>query len=316
MLPLISPLPALSLNSPPSTPNFPYLPLQTYFLISLSGALACALTHLTVVPLDVLKTLRQTSSSSKPSLFSGSLPTVLGYSFYGLTVYPTYNLLLRYLPTIFIHLTPQDSSLISGALAACVACVGLAPMEAIRIRTVSDPLTYENLNIKDRAILAGGTKELYRGLPPLLIRQVCFGTVKFAAFEYLLSVVLESEVFGWTERGGWVASLAAGVGAGLVGSIVSQPADAVLTWLGGGEGEREDLVGGMMEMLEKRGVKSLTKGGGERLAWAGFIIGAQFALYDEIRGRAGVGEEGIKQAVAEAMKVKEAVGGTGIGGPF
>ncbi|GMH65532.1 hypothetical protein TrRE_jg13547 [Triparma retinervis] len=271
-----------------------------------------------MLPLDVLKTRRQTKTPTNPSFptspWDGALPTILGYTYYGLSVYPTYNLLIRVLSHPPFHTPPELSSLLAGSAAAVVACVGLAPMEVIRIRTVAEPWVYKDLSLPEKASLIGGLGPLYKGFAPLLVRQVCFGTVKFAAFDYLLASILESEALGWTERGGWEASLIAGVGAGLIGAVVSQPADAVLTWLAGRDCRSTTILAAARELVSRRGWGSLGEGGGERLAWAGFIIGAQFAAYDAARGAMGAGEEGIRQAVNAANAASEVVKLVGQGG--
>jgi len=61
------------------------------------------------------------------------------------------------------------------------------------------------MKVRDVVSKCGGIEGLYAGWWPLVIRQVCFGTVKFAVFDYFLTAILESEILGWTERGGWEA---------------------------------------------------------------------------------------------------------------
>ena len=125
---------SLTLYPVPSTEIFPYLPPPLYSLIALSGAFACSFTHLTVLPLDVLKTRRQVPPSPSPSStpWDGALPTILGYTYYGLTVYPTYNLLIRTLPDVLPLLTASQSSLLSGSGAAVVGEAERRPAGAKR----------------------------------------------------------------------------------------------------------------------------------------------------------------------------------------
>ena len=77
---------------------------RVYGLFALSGGLGCAITHLTVVPLDVVKTRLQTrpgvysgfadafdtirKEEGTRMLFWGAWATAAGYLTYGLTVYP------------------------------------------------------------------------------------------------------------------------------------------------------------------------------------------------------------------------------------
>ena len=87
------------------------LDARTYLLFALAGAVGCAGTHSLVVPLDVVKTRKQTDKAKKTKregsvsdggmvdgvrrlwdeegwdgVFRGVEPTVLGYLFYGVTV--------------------------------------------------------------------------------------------------------------------------------------------------------------------------------------------------------------------------------------
>ena len=129
-----------------------------YTLFGVSGATGCALTHTLVIPLDVVKTRIQTDSSTTttttggslldsaktilekegwPGLLLGTQATIVGYLWYGLSVYPSYTFFKRSLAT------SGAVALVAGALAAVVASVGLTPMEACRIRTVAQPQQYQ-----------------------------------------------------------------------------------------------------------------------------------------------------------------------------
>jgi len=145
-----------------------------------------------------------------------------------------------------------------------------------------------------------GWESLYAGWWPLLIRQVSFGTVKFAFFDYLLTLLLESGRLGWTEKGGWEASLFAGVGAGIAGAIVSQPFDAVLTWLACNDSASVGVVEGFKELVDTKGPKAIAKGIEERIVWAALIIGIQFAIYDGLREIVGVSDADIRMIVQAA----------------
>eukprot|EP00913_Durusdinium_trenchii_P019269 g18111.t1 len=92
---------------------------QDYALFALSGAFGCSLTHSLVIPLDVVKTRLQTSpgrfknanllsgmqeiyqeeglGGGLGGLLAGWEPTILGYLWYGITVYPGYEFFKRLL---------------------------------------------------------------------------------------------------------------------------------------------------------------------------------------------------------------------------
>ena len=168
-----------------------------------------------MIPLDVVKTRIQTDSTTATTTAGGSLldsaktilekegwsglllgtqATIVGYLWYGLSVYPSYTFCKRFLATSVLSsdvaaLHGNAVALVAGALAAVVASVGLTPMEACRIRTVAQPQQYQQGGLLGtlQAIAQedpiAGWRTLYAGLPSLLTRQVIFGSVKFLAFE-------------------------------------------------------------------------------------------------------------------------------------
>jgi solute carrier family 25 phosphate transporter 3 len=127
------------------------------------------------------------------SLLLGTQATIVGYLWYGISVYPSYtffkNSLAHALPDAFALAHVNDVALISGAIASIIASVGLTPIEAARIRAVAEPSVYRplgllgTLGVIAKEDLEIGWKSLYAGLPSLMARQVIFGSVKFLAFE-------------------------------------------------------------------------------------------------------------------------------------
>jgi solute carrier family 25 phosphate transporter 3 len=207
-----------------------------------------------------------------------------------------------------------------------VASLGLAPIEAARIRAVADPLTYRPLGLAGTlgAIAAegsggggagggGGMRALYAGLPSLLARQVVFGSVKFLAFEVACEWMYGSwpslRDATWTCLG---VSLAAGGLSGVVSSVVSQPADSVLTYVAaqgrraGPDAAAAPGLGpweGCARMVREGGPGSLFRGLGSRCLWAGSIIAGQFLLYDVFRACLGVSDADLQQVYSLVIPV-------------
>eukprot|EP00429_Kryptoperidinium_foliaceum_P049920 CAMPEP_0176111940 /NCGR_PEP_ID=MMETSP0120_2-20121206/56214_1 /TAXON_ID=160619 /ORGANISM="Kryptoperidinium foliaceum, Strain CCMP 1326" /LENGTH=582 /DNA_ID=CAMNT_0017446161 /DNA_START=146 /DNA_END=1890 /DNA_ORIENTATION=+ len=273
---------------------------QIYTILGISGATGCALTHSLVIPLDVVKTKAQTAPDEYSDilqgatkivreegwsgLLTGAEATLAGYFWYGLSVYPSYTFFKRILsgsPWAVAHV--NDIALIAGAMAAVVASLGLTPLEAARIRVVADPEKYKPLGLFGTLQVIADESALYAGLPSLLTRQVIFGSVKFLAFEracdaiYTLSPVLRDAT--WTALG---VSLVAGGFSGALSSVVSQPADSVLTYVSKSNGNL-GFLSAMRVMVEEDGITSLFRGLGSRCVWAGSIIAGQFLLYDVFR---------------------------------
>eukprot|EP00529_Nitzschia_sp_RCC80_P009787 CAMPEP_0113507490 /NCGR_PEP_ID=MMETSP0014_2-20120614/36492_1 /TAXON_ID=2857 /ORGANISM="Nitzschia sp." /LENGTH=793 /DNA_ID=CAMNT_0000403101 /DNA_START=123 /DNA_END=2500 /DNA_ORIENTATION=+ /assembly_acc=CAM_ASM_000159 len=278
-------------------------------------------------------------------LLTGAQATLAGYFWYGLSVYPSYAFFKRWLKSTVLPIDvavahANDIALVAGALAAVIASIGLTPLEAARIRVVADPDRYRPLGLvgtlkviaeegqtqQHDGDAAGELKEslqsLYAGLPSLMTRQVIFGSVKFLAFEraceaiYAVSPSLRDAT--WTSL---IVSLLAGGFSGALSSFVSQPADAVLTYVaaaqetvaasesssivsangrtgsaatltvdtnqsgggGGGGGKGMGVLEGCRRMIDESGPSSLFRGLGSRSLWAASIIAGQFLLYDVFR---------------------------------
>ena len=314
------PLAALPLQR--EIPNFTAI---MYALFGISGAAGCALTHTIVIPLDVVKTRVQTNPSlgrnnrsmidsaaqivqeeGMPGLLLGAQATIAGYVWYGLSVYPSYTFFKRWIgqsllspELVMVH--NNDIALVAGALAAVIASLGLTPMEAARIRTVAEPDVYRakgligTLQIIATEDPSLGWKTLFAGLPSLLVRQVIFGSIKFLAFERACEAIFHQWPFlqdeTWTSL---LVSLVAGGFSGCLSSVVSQPADSVLTYVA--QNSNVGLLQGSRIMVDQEGFGSLFRGLGSRCVWAGSIIAGQFLLYDVFRTYFGVNSNDLSQA--------------------
>ena len=311
----------------------PTYSVDIYALFGISGAAGCALTHSLVIPLDVVKTRQQTNAVGNGGLIEtgknilqqegvsglllGSQATVAGYFWYGLSVYPSYTFFKRFIglgllaPDISAAHT-NDIALIAGAMASVIASLGLTPIEAARIRAVADPTKYKNLGLLGTlSVIArenGGERalaNLYAGLPSLLTRQVIFGSVKFLAFERACESIFGALPFlrdeTWTSL---LVSLVAGGISGALSSVVSQPADSVLTYIAQGDrrgGGRVGISEGITQMIEEGGLRSLFRGVGGRSVWAASIIAGQFLLYDVFRSFFGVTVADLSQVYEVAL---------------
>lgn len=319
----IGPLAALPLQR-----EQPQLTTLIYTMFGISGAAGCALTHTVVIPLDVVKTRMQTDEllngesmfDSAASIFQkegmsgfllGLQATVVGYIWYGLSVYPSYTFFKRWIgqsvlspEVVMVH--SNEIALLAGALSAVIASLGLTPMEAARIRTVADPNMYRSKGLLGtlRVIATEDTllgwKTLYAGLPSLLTRQVIFGSVKFLAFERACDAIFHTwpvlHDATWTTL---MVSLVAGGFSGCLSSVVSQPADSVLTYVA--QNSNVGLLEGSRIMIEGEGVGSLFRGLGSRCVWAGSIIAGQFLLYDVFRTYFGVNSNDLSQVFEIAI---------------
>ncbi|GMH87225.1 hypothetical protein TrVE_jg6909 [Triparma verrucosa] len=284
----------LLLLLPPSLPLVP--PSPPYPLISLAGSLSCSLTHALVTPLDSTKTNLQTTPSfstltesflslkKKQQLFKGFKPTVIGYGWYGATVYPTYE----FLKHLDIQGDPMIVSLVSGGSAAVVASIGLCPMENWRI-----------------GMFKGQKSRGYDGFGSLLGRQVVFGSVKFLAFEEFRQKIMEVQPeVSSSVSFGLLATILAGLGSGVLSCYISQPFDTMLTAL---TSSKLGVVETFEGIMDEDGIVGLWRGVKGRAVWSGLIIGGQFFLYDIFKEIVGVNGGSIGAGAIEVAKEFEQI---------
>jgi solute carrier family 25 phosphate transporter 3 len=259
--------------------------------------------------LEILKFFR--SKIVLPSVLCGTSLWVNSFLLfacrYGVSVYPCYTFFKRLiglslLPSEIATVHMNDVALVAGALASVVASLGLTPLEACRIRTVADPKRYRPIGLLGTLRVISnedpslGWRALYAGLPSLLTRQVIFGSVKFLAFEQTVETIFK--VWPSLQDATWTSlsvSLVAGGVSGALSSIVSQPADSVLTYVAQNTSGSLGVFEGCRIMVEKDGIGSLFRGLGSRCVWATAIIAGQFLLYDVFRTYFGVNGEDLTQ---------------------
>lgn len=286
---------------------------NVYVLLMLAGAFACTITHVALVPIDVVKTLQQSDpdrftglglisaasvlwqEGGLPLLFLGLVPTCVGYLWYGATVFPGYELFKRKLLALC---GPRRADalrvplvLLSGAIATFFACIGVCPAEAVRIRTVTE-----------HGFQLGflrSVPSLYAGFAPLLFRQVLFGMAKFLVFDVVSDAVLRFIPWFRKNRGTMlVCSLISGGAAGLMATFVSQPSDAILTRVAASSGL--GIAGAASSLFAEGGLSAFFVGFGTRAIWASFIIAGQFLFYD-------IAKQVFKVTTSELTETADAV---------
>ena len=260
----------------------------------------------------------------------GAQATIAGYLYYGLSVYPSYSFSKWFLghevlSPAYATAHADGIALVAGGIAAIIASLGLTPLEACRIRTVAEPEVYRDFGLRgtlnviqqeDRDAGRNVYATLYQGLPALMTRQVIFGSVKFLAFERACEAMFATWPFLKDSAGlALGVTLVAGGLSGVLSSVVSQPADSVLTYIAATNSNSDNsdsnnsdsnssdsmssnsnsLLSSVSTMVENEGVSSLFRGLGGRCIWAAAIISGQFVLYDVFRSALGINTEDLSQ---------------------
>lgn len=98
-----------------------------------------------------------------------------------------------------------------------------------------------------------GPGVFYDGLSTLLVRQVFFGMMKFLVFDYFADFVFDLQpALAEKVETQLLVSLLSGAVAGVASSIVSQPADTILTRMNQKEG-RAFFFSTAQEIWEEQG---------------------------------------------------------------
>jgi solute carrier family 25 phosphate transporter 3 len=180
--------------------------------------------------------------------------------------------------------------LASAAMAEFIADIFLCPLEATRIRLVSNPSFASGLGdgaarlMKEEGLIRG----FYSGFGPILLKQVPYTMAKFAvqgaAAEKIASNFLGmplAEVKGSSKL---YVSIASGVIAGVAAAIISHPADTLLSKVNkAGAGGSGGVLTRLSNIAAEIGfVKLATVGLMPRCVMIGTLTAGQFLLFDVV----------------------------------
>ena len=179
--------------------------------------------------------------------------------------------------------------LLSAAIAEFVADVFLCPLEACRIRLVSEPTFADSLPatasrlIKEEGVIGG----FYSGFVPMLFKQVPYTMAKFAvqgrAAETLYATTgIDPATAGGVSKMG--VALTSGVIAGVAAAIISHPADSLLSKVNkAGAGGSGGMMSRLANITAETGFYTLcTQGLGARCVMIGTLTAGQFAIFDTV----------------------------------
>ena len=183
--------------------------------------------------------------------------------------------------------------LAAAAGAEFVADLFLCPLEAVRIRSVSDP-TFSNGLVDGFAKMAKteGFMGFYSGLLPILAKQIPYTMAKFAVQGSVAdSMYLATGKTPAEHTGGMnlAVSLASGVIAGVAAAIISHPADTLLSKVNkagaGGDGPMLTRLGNIAKDIGF--FKLCTVGLVPRCIMIGTLTAGQFGIFDTVMNALG-----------------------------
>merc|ERR1719201_2987286 len=262
-----------------------------YFLTgALAGGVCCSVTHGGACPIDVVKTRMQldpelgskgmvgagkaiVEAEGAGALAKGLGATAVGYFVQGWFKFGGFEYFKVSLAKSYGDQGAWDNRFMLNSMAAAcaefIADIFLCPLEATRIKQVSDP------------------KMAAMSLPGAASTIAKFVVQDYAAEGIYQVVQPDRKVSGGTKFG---ISLLSGVIAGVVAAIISHPADTLLSKMNkGGAGGEGSMFVRMGRIASEMGfVKLCTQGLGARCIMIGSITAGQFGIFDTMLPALGV----------------------------
>ncbi|KAI1084570.1 mitochondrial phosphate carrier protein Mir1 [Whalleya microplaca] len=278
-----------------------------YSRFALAGAICCSVTHGSLTPVDVVKTRIQLDPATynrgliggfrqviqkegAGALLTGAGPTFAGYFLQGAFKFGGYEFFKQQA----INLVGIENAsnyrtavyLASSATAEFFADIALCPLEATRIRLVSEP-TYASGLVSgfSKMLSQEGVGAFYAGFGPILFKQVPYTMAKFVVYEKVAETVFRSYPKKDMSDGmQTVVNLGSGLIAGFAAALVSQPADTMLSKINKTKGlPGEGTTSRLIKIAKELGLRGSYSGIGARLFMVGTLTAGQFAIYGDIK---------------------------------
>ncbi|KAF4221986.1 hypothetical protein CNMCM5878_007538 [Aspergillus fumigatiaffinis] len=281
--------------------------LSLYSRFAFAGAVCCSVTHGAFTPVDVVKTRIQLDPATynrgmiggfrqviqnegAGALLTGIGPTFAGYFMQGAFKFGGYEFFKQQSINILgLERARQNRTAVysvSAASAEFFASIALCPLEATRIRLVSQPGFANGLIGGFGKIFKNeGIGAFYRGFGPILLKQVPYTVTKFVVYEKVAEAVFarldKSKLSNSAQTG---VNLGSGLIAGFAAAIISQPADTMLSKINKTKGlPGESTVSRLIKIAGELGLRGSFTGLPTRLFMIGGLTAGQFAIYGDIK---------------------------------
>ena len=304
------------------------LDVSTWARFIASGGICSSIAHLVLTPLDVVKTKIQTKPTVYNSgivasftkvldeegvsaFFNGWEPTFIGFFLTGGVGFFLTEYFRRYYTTLItsvMSLSEAGASTVissmeipliaaSAATAGFFCCFILAPFDAVRIRTVSQPDYADNIfGVVSRMIGEEGLLSLFSSVPVWFVKEIPYNIFKFLVFQLATNFLYESFPAAREDiRLSLLVSLVGGTLGGIAATIVSNPADVVISEM---KKKKTEMTGweALERVRDRAGgyLPAFATGLSLRMIFISLLVSLQFFLYDSVRIALGVGSDDMK----------------------
>jgi len=289
-----------------------------------SGGICAATSHAIPTPIDVIKTRKQVDPAlidksflkaaheiikedGMKALWAGLGPTAFGYLLEGAVKFGTYEALKPFFKNLFAGLAMTTSLsffnsqilsfLFCGAAAGFAASIMLCPMEAIRIRMVSEPGFVSGgwLKVGYKILKQEGVAGLCKGMNPMILKQVPYTVTKNVSFDVLTKsfyAVLIAQGIALTAAYKFTIPFIAAALASILSTITSQPGDMVLSLVNAHKGDRRSSDIFKSILNSPRGIRGFFVGFHTRLLHVGLTVTIQLLVYDYVKRLCGIAATG------------------------
>ncbi|KAI8021071.1 hypothetical protein LOK49_LG03G03910 [Camellia lanceoleosa] len=279
-----------------------------YGLCTVGGMFGAGTSHLATTPFDVLKVNMQVNpvkyhgiSSGLSTLWKEQGPSALwrgwsgkffGYGVQGGCKFGLYEYFKKLYSNVLVDHNKSVIFFASSASAQVFADVALCPFEAVKVRVQTQPNFAKGLLDGFPKLYASeGLSGFYRGLIPLWGRNIPFSMIMFSTFEHSVGFIYRNVTQRRKEDCSRAQQLGvtclAGYAAGAIGTIISNPADNVVSSL---YNKKADTV---LQAVKNIGFVNLfTRSLPIRITLVGPVVTMQWFFYDTIKVLSGLPTSG------------------------
>ena len=289
----------------------------------IGGIFACGLTHALTTPLDLIKCRKQVDPKIYKSLgdgistiraekgvsglFLGWKPTLIGYSMQGFGKFGFYEIFKDVYKKLLGNNAQKYQTagfLISSACAEVIADCLLCPMESLKIRVqTAKPGEFPTESFMEgfNTLKQEGSNGFFKGLYPLMARQVPYTMVKFGMFEntvkFAYKNILTKEKSSYSKATQLTVTFISGYWSGIFCALVSHPADTMVSKINNMkdvDGVATGTGAKVAKIYKEIGFRGLWNGLGTRILMVGTLTGLQWWIYDTFKTLSGLQTTGGK----------------------
>lgn len=239
------------------------------------------------------------------ALYTGGLPTLIGYSMQGSCKYGFYEyfkktyadfagdeLAQKYRPLLYVT---------ASASAEVFADIALCPMEALKVRmqTSTTPFAASASAGFSKILSTEGIRGFYKGLGPLWGRQIPYTVMKFASFETTVELIykyaLSKPKYEYNKAEQLGVTFTAGYIAGILCAVISHPADTIVSKLNNLSPADKSEGSAIKKIIQEVGFAGLWRGLGARIVMVGTLTALQWFVYDTFKVYVGLPTSGASK---------------------